>query len=55
MNDRSSPAAAVAYPYEWAVERLAAGGLRLGSCHPGGWCGHPRPETWQDVLVVERV
>ena len=55
VNDLSSPEAAVAYPYEWAVERLAAGGLRLDSSHPGGWCGHPRPETWQDVLVVERV
>lgn len=54
VNDLSSPEAAVAYPYEWAVDRLAASGLRVSSAHPGGWSGHPHPETWQDVLVVER-
>ncbi|HEU0025284.1 MAG TPA: class I SAM-dependent methyltransferase [Thermoleophilaceae bacterium] len=54
VNDLASPEAAVAYPEAWVAERIAAHGLRIVSFHPGGWCGHAQPETWQDTVVVGR-
>jgi SAM-dependent methyltransferase len=54
VDDPASPEAAVAYPEEWVAGRIAARGLRIVSTHPGGWCRHPDPATWQDVVVVTR-
>jgi SAM-dependent methyltransferase len=54
IDDPESPEAAVAYPETWVREQTASRGLPLRSLHPGGWCGHPAPATWQDVVVVER-
>jgi SAM-dependent methyltransferase len=51
-NDPDSPEAAVAYPDRWALDALFRSRLKVESVWPGGWCGTPNPQTWQDVIVA---